>query len=138
MKQLLLLFVALQAIAAHSQSDDVKKYRAFQVYYYDNDEKPSYEEDIKWEEVNILVVVNSEKDNIRVFAKKEQQFDIIAKGKTTVDVDGDKTYKYSAVNSDGIKCTLEFVVFKSPETEHKATLIVRYKDYTFAYRLKDI
>lgn len=138
MKRVLLLLILLLSLIGYAQ--DVKKYKAFEAYYYENEAKRELaaDEELKWEEANILVVVNIDKDNIRIFSKTEQQFDVIAKGKTKVNVKGNKTYTYTAVDSNGIKCSVDFILFKDPQTQHIATLIVTYKDYTFAYRLKDI
>jgi hypothetical protein len=130
MKPLIIsLMVLATSVAAYSQ--DAVKYRAFQTSYYDDEV-----EEIEWNEVDILVVFNTEKDLIRIFAKKEKNIDIINRQKEYVNKDGNNVYKYTGVDEDGIKCTIELIKYSGGNT-HVATLIIRYQDVTLAYRLKN-
>lgn len=111
----------------------VKKYRAFQTSIIDDETT-----EVKWHDVNILVVVNSEKDQIRVFAKKEKTFDVVNRYDVTKTDNGDNKYSFTAVDESGIKCNIDLISFAEPDSYHIATLIVDYKNRTLTYRLKEI
>jgi len=61
----------------------------------------------KWEKVNILITIDSDKGRIKIFSKKEQVYDIIQDLGESYDKDGDKTWKWLCVNEE---FTIEFLL----------------------------
>jgi hypothetical protein len=90
----------------------------------------------KWEEVNILITIDSDKDRIKIFSKIEQVYDIIQDFGESYDKDGDKTWKLLCVNEDGLRCYVRLVKLYSQNGEGQ--LYVDFNDMMWVYNIHSI
>ena len=90
----------------------------------------------KWEEVNILITIDPDKDRIKIFSKKVQVYDIIQDLGEDYDKDGDKTWKWLCVNEDGLRCHVRLVKLYS--RGGKSQLYVDFNDMMWVYNIYSI
>jgi hypothetical protein len=87
----------------------------------------------KWNDVNILITIDVDNDRIKIFSKKDQEYDIIQKLDESIDEDGDKTWKWLCVNEDGIKCHLKLV--RPISGNGSSQLYVEFSDFKWVYNI---
>ena len=114
------------------ERNQVYKFKAFQTSFYNNSSSSS--NDISWNNTDILVVINLDKNKIQIYAKKTVDLDLL-ESSSNEDADGNTILSYSAIDEDGIKCRVNVRIFKDQSGKHKATLIIKYSDISVAYRL---
>ena len=120
--------------AGISQNADVVKFNAFQFAMIDRDDQ--YDK-VKWSKTDILVVINAQKKKVSIYSDSEQEYSWISVEKSfDRDKDAD-VISGDAIDRRGKRCTIEFMRYRVPETEHIATLIITYRDFMWAYRLKE-
>lgn len=131
MKYMILIIVLFCSVSSYTQ---VYKFRAFEtkVAYYD--EKGRDTSNNEWQKNSILIVIDSDKEKISIYAKKEFHIDIVTDS-LTHDKDGDYVM-YSGVDDRGIKMDAVYFIFKDQSTMHKGNLVLNYGSYAIAYRLK--
>lgn len=61
--------------------------------------------------VNILVVVNLDKQKIKTFGKSEGDYDLIKLQEQETQDDGSVMTTYEAVDNDGTKCLIKFNIY---------------------------
>lgn len=98
-----------------------------------NEYSEKWSEWSKWEEVDILITIDPDKDRVKVFSKVEQVYDIIKSYGESYDEDGDKTIKWQCVNDDGLKCTVRLVKLYSKEG--KSQLYIDFSDMMWVYNI---
>ena len=112
----------------------VEKFKVFQ----DKSFNPvSAESSVSWSEVDILMVLNLDKKKLHVYANAETDIDIIEFLPTTTDNDGNTWIKYKGIDQDGLRCSIEWEVFKDQSGMHKFTVFLEYSNIYFIYRLKE-
>lgn len=129
MKYILIWLLCICSCFGHSQ---VYKFRAFQTAIIDN----SNNDKLKWNEEDLLVVINLEKSKVQIYAKHTVDIDLISNGEESKDDDGNIWGKYDAIDGDGVKCLIKWEVFKDQKGRHNSTLFIIYKDGRLIYRLK--
>jgi hypothetical protein len=120
-----------------SSSGQVYKYKAFQftMAVYDQNGKDTYPN--KWDSTDILVVINSDKNKIKIYSKQEQDIDMVSLLSTKKDNDDNTVLVYKCVDGDGKDCRAIFNIFKDQGQIHKETLTIQYSDMAFIYRLRN-
>ena len=89
-----------------------------------------------WVKVDMLVVINTEKGQIRIFGATPMDFDIVDYNKTTESDNGDTHLHYGVVDANGVRCNAEVVLYKDQSNEHIGTLIFEYANLSYFFRLK--
>lgn len=106
MKKLLTLTLLLFTLTITLKADVLKlKATAFSFKAY-NPETDSWTDWTKWEECSILVVINTDKDIIKVFSKETQDYDIIKYGPEENDGENGNIRTLYYVNEDGNRCNI--------------------------------
>jgi hypothetical protein len=120
-----------------SSPGQVYKYKAFQftMEVYDANGNDTYPN--KWDSTDILVVVNSDKNKIKIYSKQEQDIDMVSLVSTKKDDDDNTFLVYKCVDGEGKDCRVKFYIYKDQTQVHKETLTVQYSDMAFIYRLRD-
>lgn len=126
---LLLIFLPLFIFDdAHSQ--DAYKFRAkyvcFSEYKYNDWSAWS-----KWEETNILIVIDIDDERITIFANETHYLDVY-------DYESEKDYEKSilnfwAIDEDGNKCRVRFIYY---EEEDYRQIYIDYPKFMVAYSIK--
>ena len=131
---ILLIALCLIGLKASSQ---IYKYRCYKDKWIDYN--AADDKQMKWQEVNILVVFNLDKLKIRIFAQSEKNLDIIKAYQPFVNSNGDKQTNFECVDESGVKCTGNLITYETTRDDyHIATIALNYADGCFLYRLKDI
>lgn len=127
--------VVISLLLTHSVYSQVHKFRIFQSSAREPN-KVIPDKEIKWNEVDLLLVVNLDRQKIQVYSSVEQEYDIIKKD--SEDLNEEKTFftTYSVVDKDGNKCELKLVVFDKSTDKHIGTLAVKYTNVELVYRFK--
>ena len=131
MKKLLLGLILMTAVFAASAQ--VEKYKSFQTKSYNPETESSPAE---WKDAVILIVKNLEKKKIHIYAKNETDVDILETVKTWNDDEGNSWVKYSGIDESGIKCEIQWEVFKDQTGRHTATMFLEYKNLKCIYRMQ--
>jgi hypothetical protein len=130
MKTLILAIFCLANSLCYSQ---IYKFRAFQTAMIESDNPNSV---LKWNDVNILTVINLNKDKIQIYAKSSVDIDLLSGSKAWLDENGNAWAQYNGIDESGQKCLIQWEVFKDQEGRHTSNLIIIYSDGHLIYRLK--
>lgn len=128
-----IIFIILVLISTASFSQ-VIKLKAFEIAFkYKNENTQRWDQWSDWEDVDILVTIDSDPQRIKIFSEKEQVYDIIKyKGETTGS-DGDITSEWICVNEDGRKCGVRIVKLNSNNNIQQ--LYIDFADFIFVYNI---
>lgn len=126
-----ILLIALLLLCSKINFAQVYKFKAFQAKYIDIENKRNSTD---WEDRNILVVLNTEKGNLRIYTKEEQEYDLVFKSNKNDDNE-DTWLTYKGVDENGKRSVISFILYKDQTGKHNATLTVQYKDVEYYYRL---
>jgi len=120
-----------------SSSCQVYKYKAFQftMEVYDQNGKDTYPN--KWDSTDILVVINSDKNKLKIYSKQEQDIDMVSLISNNKDENENTLLVYKCVDDDGKDCRVKIYLFKDQTQLHKETITVQYSDMAFIYRLRN-
>jgi hypothetical protein len=88
----------------------------------------------KFEECDLVIVVNFNKHKIFIFSEEEQEFDIIEYGEWETDQDGDKYINMRAVDKDGNRCGLTIMKLVVTQDD-QMQMYVRYSDVSYVYNM---
>ncbi len=127
-----ILFSIFLFLCNNCISQDVLKFKCFQTAA----NEPGSDEDIKWKDRDILLVLDVQKSKIHIYSQEDQDIDIIIQNENFTNSDGDNILKYTGVDQNGKKCNIVLKIFKDQSTRHTATLIIEYSDIHFLYRLE--
>ena len=130
MKYLLAILLSLFYCAGYSQ---VYKFRAFQTAMTESDK---FNAILKWNDANLLVVINLDKDKIQIYAKNTVDIDLLGGSKGWLDADSNAWAQYDGIDESGQKCLVQWEVYKDQTGRHNSTLIITYGDGDLIYRLK--
>lgn len=85
-----------------------------------------------WEDVNILVVINGDKDVITIYSKSTQEYDIVEYLGEEDDNDGGTQIKWLCVNEDGSRCHIRI----RQQSDGQLQLYVDFSDLMFVYNIE--
>ncbi len=128
---LLVFFVSVTT--TFSQNSDILKLRTTElaIMYM---ESYGWGEWSDWEDVNVIVVFDIEKDRIKIFSKETQIYDVIQdKGKSYDD--GDEIYSYLCVNEDGNQCRVKLWKRYRSNGSFYNQLYINFSDMRWVYNL---
>lgn len=120
-------------IFAQQKEPQVYKFRAFQTTLLDD---ANQSKEISWHDVDILVVINLDKNKVHIYAENEQDLDLLGITDNYKDNDKNDWLIYKAVDKSGIECKVKVEIFADNSGKHIATLFIRYGDGDLVYRLK--
>lgn len=133
-KHLITLLFLLVASAAFSQ---VTKCKTTSFAYKQIDEVSGEWTDwTDWTDLEILVVIDSENDRIKIYSKEDQIYDIIKYEGESIDEDGDETIEWLCVNEEGLKCAVR--IMKLHSEDGSMHLYVDFSNLMFVYNIYGI
>jgi len=124
----LTLFFAVAVCLSFAQT---YKYKATEVALktYENGRWSKWSD---WEDVNILVVINSDKDVITIYSNQTQEYDIVEYLSEEEDSDGGTQVKWLCVNEDGSRCHIRI----RKQSDGQLQLYVDFSDLMFVYNIE--
>lgn len=87
----------------------------------------------EWEESNVLITIDINKDRITIYSKLTQVYDIAENEGETFDNDGDITLSLFCVDKDGLTCRIRLVKLISQDGRNQ--LYVDYDDLKWVYNV---
>jgi len=131
---LIIIFFAYAQIAAQSLLKNYK-IKAKQFLIVTNDKYGHYYDHNDWKDVNILIRVDVEKTNIKIYYKKIESIDILNVVRNYTDGFNNNWVEFSAVDSDGLKCHIRIITFANKKSdEYQGRLYIDYSDFSFVYK----
>ena len=130
-RNMLIIAVILSSFVAKA---DVYKFKCFEDMFYDLSLPNSKQ--MNWQSVDVLVLINTGDNKIRVFTNSEFNIDIIQYLPTETLPNGDKRLNYVGVDQDGKKCNCSITIYQDQSSEHIATLNIEYSNFIYYFRLK--
>lgn len=129
-----IIIAALFVLAQTRAVAQVEKFKIFETAsYHPSDAKlPTV-----WDDVSILMVLNLDKMKLHIYAKVETDIDIIEAKNNDKDKDGNAWIKYRCIDQEGLRCDIEWEVFRDQDSDHKYTMFLEYKNIWYVFRLKD-
>ena len=91
--------------------------------------------DTNWVDTNYVVIFDFRKKTVDLYNKASMDYEINGFQPLRTDPKGN-TIVCSAVDKEGNECTMELTLFRQVSF-HVATLVVRYGDVIYSYRLKN-
>lgn len=91
----------------------------------------------EWKETDILICIDLTKDKLTIFSKETQVINIVTYGASWINSKGNTEWEFSAIDFNGNRCTITYILFADKSGTHVATLAVNYSDISFRYRLKE-
>lgn len=129
------IMLALYLLLAYNGSAQVEKYKAFQSKCYDPQSQKSTS--FKWNDVSILVVLNLTKNKLHIYSESQTDIDILQATQDHTDEYGNIWIKYKGIDESGLRCDIEWVVYKDQSGRHKYTIILEYNNLYCYYRLEE-
>jgi GT2 family glycosyltransferase len=127
-----ILFIGFWAFCGTTSYAQVYKFRAFQTAILEHNSN----EPLKWNETDILIVMNFDKNKIMIYTNHTQDLDLIKNTKNWTDEKDNIWASYDAVDEDGGQIIVKMEVFSDQNGRHNSTLFLLYKDGEVVYRLK--
>lgn len=133
MKKLLILIILLvsfcMASVAHASVSKLTAYSWAYKYVVDDGQWTAWSD---WEDCNILVVFNPDKDRITIYSSTTQEYDIISMDDWESDGEGGKVTEFDCVDAEGLRCGVRWRIDKDGDQQ----VYVDYNDFRFVYNLK--
>lgn len=129
----LIVLVLLQG--GYISQAQIVKYKAKKVAIYEWYNK--VEDTIKYDDCDLLVVVDNNDGRIKIYTSDVQEFDIIrGDGKTTKE--GSITNSWVTIDKEGKECRLYLTRFDNRDKHKYDALAVRYPNWTYTYQIKEL
>jgi hypothetical protein len=129
MKYALLLLLAL-TLAFTAQAQSVYKFKTTNLAFrYPEDKKYR-----KWENCEVLVMLNWNTERLHIYSKEEQVFDLVDGTEKQTDSDGDSYITFTGVDKDGNRCQLR-LLYISRSNNDELHLYVHYSDVSYVYSM---
>lgn len=134
-KALLFIIITLWSIIGYSQ---VYKFRAFRVAMFPTDEDVKSNNPTTWDSVNLLIVINMDKNKVHIYAEKETDVDIVRLINTFPDKDNKEiTWIFEqGVDQDGKDCKIITRLMPPQPSGYTAVLFLEYPIATYGFKLK--
>lgn len=130
MKKILLLVVMF--CVTNIISAEVLKLTAYEFAYKASNDY-GWSDWSEWDDCNILVVIDSDRERITIYSNSTQEFDIIEAEDSYVDSDGDEVLKFTCIDAEGLRCGIRFILKQSGS----AQLYCDYNDLMYVYNVRN-
>lgn len=127
----LYLLVLLFTLCSTIGSAQVYRLRAFQGYYC---ERSNYGSPIEWQSINILAVVDFNKNKLQIYSQEYQDYDFIEVSHKW-EYPESTVYDVAVVNQQGEKGDLNLTIFRDRSEYHIATIQLMLPNRIIMYRL---
>lgn len=129
MKTFILILFCLVWITASSQVLKLRtEFSSIRSY---NERLNTWGEWTEWSPAEILIVVDVDNLNMKVYSKSEQEYDIISIGEYEYSSDH-KTLPLDAIDEEGIRCRIDVIQYYQGYRH----LYIRWSNVQIAYQIK--
>lgn len=128
-----LLFVVMLVLSAPRLQGQVYKLKATNFTSKINVEGRGWNDWADWEDSDVLITMDMDKDRITIYSKEVQKYDIAEyEGKETDD-DGDDILSFFCINEDGVKCRVRLAKLNSQNGQNQ--VYVDFSDLMIVYNV---
>jgi hypothetical protein len=128
-----LLFVGMLVLSTPRLQGQVYKLKATNFTSKINVEGRGWNDWADWEDSDVLITMDMDKDRITIYSKEVQKYDIAEyEGKETDD-DGDDIWSFFCINEDGVKCRVRLAKLNSQNGRNQ--VYVDFSDLMIVYNV---
>lgn len=84
-----------------------------------------------WNASNVVMVMDSEAETLTIYSSETQKYDLLKILSNAKDSEGNDVVQWQAINEDGLKCIVKFVVLSTGRPQ----LYVEFTNLCVAYNL---
>lgn len=132
MKKLFILLFVLFSFVQVNYAEVIKLRTSGIAYQYKNEYSNIWGDWSAWEDCNVLIVIDVDKDRITIYSQETQEYDVITE--TNQDTDGESTsYHYDCIDANGLRCQIRLRVYD--DYSKGSQLYVDYYDMRWVYSI---
>lgn len=133
MKKFLLALCALLFCVGFEAEAQVYRFKATDFAYRVCDDDGYWSEWTDWEDCNLLVVVNVDREQIDIYSSEPQSFIFYEVGDETEDSDGGTQVEFRCVDADGLRCTIR----RRVQSDGQLQIYIDYSDISYVYCIEE-
>ena len=131
MKKLVLFIIA--CLFSFGVFAEVTKLRTnYIAYQYKNEYSGYWNEWGDWQDCNVLIVIDFDRDRITIYSQKTQEYDVISVEKEDEDYESKSIY-FDCVDEEGLRCTVQYRGYN--DRSRGDQLYVTYNDVRWVYSI---
>ncbi len=131
MKKLILFIIA--CLFCFSAFAEVTKLRTSGIAYQERNEySGNWGDWSAWEDCNVLIVIDVDRDRITIYSQETQEYDVITQTKEEEDYES-KSYHYDCVDAEGRRCQIRLRVYD--DYSRGSQIYVDYSDMRWVYSI---
>ena len=131
MKKLFVLLFVLFSFVQINYAEVTKLRTTGIAYQYKNEYSGAWGDWGPWEDCNVLIVIDGDRDRITIYSQRTQEYDIISTQKETEDYESSSIF-LDCVDADGIRCTVQLRFYND---NRGSQLYVTYNDVRWVYSI---
>ncbi len=126
------IFIIVFIFAYHdANAQEIYKFRAKYVSFKEYNSYSGWKDWSEWDDINILIVIDTEDQRISIYAKETHTLDIYD---SDYSEEGEKNIlKFLSIDEDGIKCRARFIYYEDAEERQ---LYIDYSNFIVVYAVK--
>ena len=132
MKKLFILLLALFCFVQFNYAEITKLRTSHIAYQSKNEYSGMWGEWGSWEDCNVLIVIDYDKERITIYSQRTQEYDIITQTQEDEDYESNSLY-FDCVDAEGLRCTVQIRIYN--DGERGAQLYVTYSDIRWVYAI---
>lgn len=123
-----LIFVCFFCLASYAE---VVKWRTNSIAYrFRSEDTGQWQDWGDWEECKVLILVDLDRDVIRIYSQETQEYDVISDEEEESDSESTSFY-YNCIDKEGNNCQMRLRVYNDPS--YGSQLYVAYDDVAWVY-----
>ena len=135
MKLKFIFFILLFFTINNYCFSQISKDRAIEVSYKTMNSYGKWSAFSEWQDCNIVIVTDLDKNLFTIYSKEIQEFDIIKFFPTITDENGQKIYEMLCIDKDGKRCHIRYR-FLNKGQYARSQLYIDYNNIIFVYNLE--
>jgi len=132
MKKLFVLLFVLFCFVQINYADVTKLRTSGVATQYKNEYSGVWGDWGAWEDCNVLIVIDEDRDRITIYSQRTQEYDIIGIGQEEEDYES-SSLTFDCVDEEGIRCSLTIRVYNNNSLGSQ--LYVNYNDIRWVYSI---
>lgn len=132
MKKLFVLLFVLFCFVQINYADVTKLRTSGVATQYKNEYSGVWDDWGAWEDCNVLIVIDEDRDRITIYSQRTQEYDIIGIGQEEEDYES-SSLTFDCVDEEGIRCSLTIRVYNNNSLGSQ--LYVNYNDIRWVYSI---
>lgn len=132
MKSRIAIIVMLVLLSSFDVKAQTNKYQTYKFSFATKDKHGEWTDWSEWEDSDVLVVFNGDKDRITIYSEKIQEYDIYENNGREKDEYGGITAAFRCVDDNGLRCRIRV----REQADGAVQLYIDYKDIMWVYGIR--